>query len=57
MGLWTMIKDYVLGCSLITVADAKTIICDALDNMDTDKDGYVTVREIVALIKTIFRGM
>jgi len=56
MGIWTKILDFVLGCKLITVNDAKVKICLALDTMDADQDGYVSVREIVALVKGIFKG-
>ena len=56
MGIWTKILDFVLGCKLITVNDAKVKICLALDTMDADQDGYVSVREIVALAKGLFKG-
>lgn len=57
MSIWTKIVDFVLGCNVITVTDAKATICLALDKMDADADGYVSVREIVALVKNIFKGM
>lgn len=53
MGIWSKITDFLFGCKLATTEQVKVAVDIALDNIDIDKDGYVSVGEFIKYVKAV----
>ena len=53
MGIWEKIKDILFGCKVATTEQIKVAVQIALDNIDADKDGYVSVGEFIKYVRAV----
>lgn len=53
MGIWTKLKDILFGCKIATAEQIKVAVDIALDNIDADNDGYVSVGEFVRYVRAV----
>lgn len=53
MGIWVKLKDILFGCKIATTEQIKVAVDIALDNIDADSDGYVSVGEFVRYVKAV----
>lgn len=53
MGIWAKITDFLFGCKLATTEQVKVAVDIALDNIDIDKDGYVSVGEFIKYVRAV----
>ena len=51
MGIWTAIKTAILGVRLLSTEDVKKMADDIILYVDKDKDGYVSVYELIDMVK------
>ena len=51
MGIWTAIKTAILGVRFLSTEDVKKMADDIILYVDKDKDGYVSVYELIDMVK------
>ena len=51
MGIWTAIKTAIFGVKLVSTEDVKKMADDIILYVDKDKDGYVSVYELIDMVK------
>ena len=51
MGIWATIKTAIFGVKLISTEDVKKMANDIILYVDKDKDGYVSVYELIDMVK------
>ena len=51
-----MLKDWILGVELVSVGDAREAFENALDACDKDKDGMLSIRELVSLFRSVMKN-
>ena len=51
MGIWTAIKTAILVVRLLATEDVKKMADDIILYVDKDKDGYVSVYELIDMVK------
>lgn len=47
--------DMIMGVKLISKDDAITKFAEAVEKCDKDKDGYLSVRELIAVFKKVLK--
>lgn len=56
MGFWSSLIDIILGYDVITVENAKTIACSAIEKCDADGNGMLNGREVIKAIKSALKS-
>lgn len=51
-----MLKDWILGVELVSVDDAREAFENALDACDKDKDGMLSIRELISLLRSVMKN-
>lgn len=51
-----MLKDWILGVELVSVDDAREAFENALDACDKDKDGMLSIRELISLFRAVMKN-
>lgn len=55
MGIWETLKNWLFGCKIATTEDIRYAVEIALENVDTDKDGYISVAEFVDWVRLVLK--
>lgn len=51
-----MLKGWILGVELVSVDDAREAFENALDACDKDKDGMLSIRELISLFRAVMKN-
>lgn len=51
MGLWTKIKEWILGVELISTKELNDICSIIIDDIDTNHNGMISIEEFIGMIK------
>lgn len=56
MSIVERIKEYIFGIEVVSVADAREAFDKALDTVDADEDGMLSIRELMDVFRQVARG-
>lgn len=56
MSIVERIKEYIFGIEIVSVADAREAFDKALDTVDADEDGMLSIRELMDVFRQVARG-
>jgi len=56
MSIIERIKEYIFGIEVVSVADAREAFDKALDTVDADEDGMLSIRELMDVFRQVARG-
>lgn len=54
--MFDRLKDFLFGVNVVSVEKAKAAFDIALDLADKDENGYLSVRELVTVMKEMIRN-
>jgi len=56
MSIVERIKEFIFGIEVVSVADAREAFDKALDTVDADEDGMLSIRELMDVFRQVARG-
>lgn len=56
MSIIERIKEFIFGIEVVSVADAREAFDKALDTVDADEDGMLSIRELMDVFRQVARG-
>lgn len=56
MSIVERIKEFIFGIEVVSVADAREAFDKALDTVDADEDGMLSIRELMGVFRQVARG-
>lgn len=56
MSIVERIKEYIFGIEVVSVASAREAFDKALDTVDADEDGMLSIRELMDVFRQVARG-
>ena len=56
MSIVERIKKFIFGIEVVSVASAREAFDKALDTVDADEDGMLSIRELMDVFRQVARG-
>ena len=56
MSIVERIKEFIFGIEVVSVASAREAFDKALDTVDADEDGMLSIRELMGVFRQVARG-
>lgn len=56
MSIIERIKEFIFGIEVVSVASAREAFDKALDTVDADEDGMLSIRELMDVFRQVARG-
>lgn len=56
MSIVERIKEFIFGIEVVSVASAREAFDKALDTVDADEDGMLSIRELMDVFRQVARG-